>query len=108
MKTSAPEKVQLIFNRSDARLAVDLPPGISVGSAARYILSYLSTRIQREIVSLVASDNNGALKAPQEKNTYAAKTKDGYGVIYQSSDDKKAILQVIPPAELERFRTELQ
>jgi hypothetical protein len=105
MKTSTPERVQLIFNNSDAALALDLPPDVSVGKAAMYVLGFLPKTIQKEIVALVASDKNGALEIPKEKDTYAAKTTKGYGIIYQSSDDKKTIIQVVPPADLERFMT---
>lgn len=108
MKTFASEKFQLNFDRNDVKLAVALPADISVSGAAGYVLSHLSKSIQREIVSLVVADKNGALKMPDEHDTYAAKTRKGYGVIYQKSDNKKTILHVVHPSELERFRTELQ
>jgi hypothetical protein len=56
----------------------------------------------------VASDSNGALKVPQDKDTYVAKTKEGYGVIYQTNAGHKTILHVVHPNELDRFKTELQ
>lgn len=104
MKTSVPEKVQLIFHR-DPKLAVDLPSHITVAEAALYILSQLPKDIQREVILLVDSDKNGALKVPKEENTYAAKTRRGYGVIYESSGDKKSVLLVVHPADLARFKT---
>lgn len=98
-----PVRVRLNFERGQPKPISGLPPRLILSNEALSTLGLFPKSLQHEIIKLVASEKNGAKKIPNAKDTFAVKTDSGYGVIYTSQKDEKAILQVVTPSQLESF-----
>lgn len=114
--TSSPaEEKPLGRARADAGKRVKLnfgqPKGIStisksvtLSAEAQTVLGLVPKSLQDEILEVVASGRNNAVALPDAPDTYVAKSKSGFRVLYQTRDNATSVFQIVTPSQLDRFK----